>query len=433
MNIKIGQIFRYSVNSVGSNAGQYVDFYSLTKGRYLRGVGAGGKGIFHYSAVKEPNTNFSRIPAFILHSNPLKEDSDDTPWIDSINTDEGYAIYNGDNKSSRKSAFESSGNKTLMSVIEMYKDPKRRIYAPPLVLFKQERVGNKKKGYRSFQGYGIITQVYIRTQKEKGTELYFTNLVFEIRLFNLDYENDTFSWKWIDKRRDQKSTSFDCLNYAPKAWKLWVQNGNEAIEKIQRRVSKNLLVRVSEQQLQKKDLSLLQKIYKYYNTDKTRHHFEGLASAVSFNVIGGKISRGWVTPRSGDGGIDFVNRFELGDEFSKTSIVVLGQAKCIKPESSISGHDLARVVARLQRGWIGVFVTTGTFSNRAQIEMLEDKYPIILINGKRLVQEVRKMLNIDNISLIKLLDRESDWYEKNISLEPASKIIYKTLNTMLTI
>jgi hypothetical protein len=47
------------------------------------------------------------------------------------------------------------------------------------------------------------------------------------------------------------------------------------------------------------------------------------------------------------------------------------------------------VVARLRRGYIGAYVTTGTFTDSAQQELVDDEYPILLVNGLRLAQETR--------------------------------------------
>ncbi|MFJ2947712.1 restriction endonuclease [Streptomyces sp. NPDC087226] len=102
---------------------------------------------------------------------------------------------------------------------------------------------------------------------------------------------------------------------------------------------------------------------------------------------------GWLARRSGHGGADFVGRFDLGggSGLAGTSLVVLGQAKCVKPDTLITAEQIARVVARLRRGWIGVYVTTGAYSESAQTEMVEDQYPIILLNGTSLVAELRSM------------------------------------------
>jgi|TARA_B100000315_G_scaffold244877_1_gene270112 hypothetical protein len=425
MKIKIGQIFRYQSGSVAS-ASNYEDYYALTKGVYNTGVGTGGKGIFPYAKVSEPDKDFPRIPAFIIHSNPFKEGTEQSPWVDIINADQGYAVYNGDNKSSKLTACESSGNKALINTFPLYRDHSKRIFAPPIIIFKQEIINGKRKGYRSFQGYGIPTKAFSRIQREKNSPDYFTNLVFEILLLNLDTEDDKFSWEWIDKRRDKHLTSKETLKYAPKAWRDWVKKRDENFETLRRTVSKRLIISENEQKdIPPKEKKILEEVNNFFGIGKkkSKHHFEGLASAVSCRVIGSGIKQGWITPKSRDEGIDFVNRLDLGDGSSKTSIVVLGQAKCIKTDGSISASDLARVVARLQRGWIGVYVTTGVFSKKAQKELKDDNYPMILINGKRLAQEIIQMKNIENISPKELFEKHSSWYENHIQPMPPYRII----------
>src|SRR5262249_37072376 len=133
--------------------------------------------------------------------------------------------------------------------------------------------------------------------------------------------------------------------------------------------------------------------------DQNPHAFEGLASLIAERVIGHGCQRAWVTRRSADGGVDFVCRLDVGSEFSRMAVVVLGQAKCLVPTSSVNGKDLARLVARLQRGWFGVFVTTGVFSASAQQELHEDRYPVLLINGTRLARELRTLLTTEGVTL----------------------------------
>ncbi|MFE3206093.1 restriction endonuclease [Embleya sp. NPDC059237] len=100
--------------------------------------------------------------------------------------------------------------------------------------------------------------------------------------------------------------------------------------------------------------------------------------------MGASYREDWSTRRSGDGGADFVGRLDAGRGLAGTSLVVLGQAKCVKPDTSISAEQIARVVARLRRGWIGIFVTTRYHSEAAQLEMVEDQYPIARVNGSDL-------------------------------------------------
>ena len=86
-----------------------------------------------------------------------------------------------------------------------------------------------------------------------------------------------------------------------------------------------------------------------------------------------------------------MGRLDVGSVSANTPLVVLGQAKCVAPETSISPDQVARVVARLRRGWVGVFVTTGHFSRQAQVEVIDDQYPLVLIGGKTLADEVRRL------------------------------------------
>jgi len=123
-------------------------------------------------------------------------------------------------------------------------------------------------------------------------------------------------------------------------------------------------------------------------------------------------------------GIDFVCRLDVGDpggQLSRTPLVVLGQAKCQK--SPISAPDLARVVARLQRGWMGAYVTTSVFSEPAQLELAEDKYPLVLINGKRLAQELERATVAEGMGLRDLHDRETQWYEANERIIAAIRVL----------
>lgn len=69
----------------------------------------------------------------------------------------------------------------------------------------------------------------------------------------------------------------------------------------------------------------------------------------------------------------------------------MAQAKCERPDKNTHGNHIARTVARLKRGWLGVCVTTSYYSRDAQREVIEESYPILLINGRRVGEEVDKM------------------------------------------
>lgn len=419
MRIEVGQIFRVAWGGVSRKIGDtHASYLELTQGTHRTSADI-QKGIWAYKSVTEPSTSFDRIPALVLHSNPFKEGTDVMPWVDIIEPDGGYAIYNGDNRKSGIPPLTARGNDLLGRTQALYTAPALRKLAPPILLFTQRDVGGNRKGYREFSGYGVPVNYTLVTQSEKGSEKHFTNLVVELALFRLDHENEVFDWAWIDRRRDPRVSAADSLSIAPHAWRVWVKEGNTAVERCRRRVARRHVVSPKEQEdTAETDRSILDEIVRFFRPRK--HTFEALASLVAARVIGTGCKRGWVTQRSADGGVDFVCRLDVGTEFSRVPIVVLGQAKC---QRRVSGNDLARLVARLQRGWIGVFVTTGAFSAAAQAELHQDKYPVMLINGKRLARELRLILRSEGIVLAELLKRETAWYEANVHPVEADRIL----------
>jgi hypothetical protein len=144
------------------------------------------------------------------------------------------------------------------------------------------------------------------------------------------------------------------------------------------------------------------------------HRFEGLASEVvgTYMNESGRYRKGWITKRSGDGGIDFVGRLDLGAVDNGLKLVVLGQAKCRAIDSpGTGGLDLARTVARLSRGWVGAFVTTGHYTVQAQREAIDDRFPLLLVNGRQVGEAVVRNAAVRGLTVpdyISAIDAEYD-------------------------
>jgi hypothetical protein len=409
--IKIGNVFRVPHGAIVEES-SVPSYLELTRGNRQSPADL-QKGMFFYASVKEPGEAFSRLPAFIFHSNPYKRDTEGTPWIDVVEPDIGYALFHGDNRKITRSPLEGRGNRKFAELQHFYFEPKLHVFAPPILVFTQNEMLGSRKGYREFSGYGVPVRCMINTQREKKSGRYFTNLTIELALFSLTKENEKFDWAWIDARRNGELTANQVLKFAPAAWCEWVKNGRSAIERSRRNVAKHTIVKAHEQgSITSAERRILDEVYAFYANNK--HPFEALASYVATRIVGHGCKRGWVTKRSGDMGIDFVCRLDVGDPgglLSRAPIVVLGQAKCQK--KPIAAPDLARVVARLQRGWMGVYVTTSAFSEAAQLELTQDKYPLVLINGKRLVRELEQATVEEGLSLRELIDRETAWYQAN--------------------
>jgi len=203
----------------------------------------------------------------------------------------------------------------------------------------------------------LVTQY----QKDIG---YFTNYVFEFDVLDMRHEHELFSWEWISARRDPNITNEMALELAPKSWREWVLDGHISRDRILRRVHQRLNVSKLDQlpARSSREAKCLAEIFNFYTGKK--HHFELLASKVVAHIIrqtGGTYHEGWITQGSGDGGIDFVGRIDLGTGFAKVEVITLGQAKCESYSKPTNGVHLARTVSRLKRGWIGAYVTTSFF------------------------------------------------------------------------
>lgn len=416
-SLMIGTIYRYSSsNSVDVSVIDDLPnllFHTNTSGANKTLLEAG---INPIRAIKI--SEGLRTPAILISSSTHKQGTKDTPWQDEFDVDNGYIKYYGDNKSIGDPS-KASGNAGILAQFQLHKNnsAESRLKAVPFIFFKSVKVGHRLKGNRVFQGVGLLRSAELVTQFQKDIG-YFTNYVFEFDVLDMRKEFEIFSWNWISARRNSNLSNLATLVLAPKSWQAWVKDGEISRDKLIRRVHKITAISKQDQLpfVGSREDKCLEEIYKFY--DGRKHNFELLASKVVANLIrqsGGAYKEGWITQGSGDGGIDFVGRIDLGLGFSKVEVVVLGQAKCEAYSTPTNGVHLARTVARLKRGWIGAYVTTSFFSERSQHEISEDSYPLMTVNGLELARETLKLVELTgSSSVIKFLENLDRTYPDNI-------------------
>ena len=385
------------------------------------------KGINPLARINAPDGE--RVPAILIRSSPHRFGSGGTPWQDFFDPDNGHILYFGDNKEAGKDPAHAPGNSRLIAAgrIQNALEATLRKNSTPVIFFQAVRQGLKAKGHVRFQGFGIVRSITLVTQFHRKKNQSFSNYAFDCVVLSMASEAEEFDWSWINSRRNTQLTLSETLTKAPLAWREWTQHGSRVIDRCRRRVSKLLTVPASEQrpEASSKELRVLRQIYTFYSKRPAR--FEGLAAVVTERILsasGGQYQQGWITPASSDGGSDFVGRLDIGSDFSRAKLIVLGQAKCEHPNSPTAGRDIARTVARLKRGWLGVYVTTGYFSEAVQREVIEDSYPILLIHGLRLAREIMKThheLGYKDIpSFLAAVDAE---YENRIQIRRPEEIL----------
>ena len=429
--MRIGQIFRYSrpYDATEETIDGLPNYFHFTRspGAKLPLLESGINAIQKISAP-----DGQRCPAILISSSPHKIGSLETPWQDFFDPDNGHVHYFGDNKDPGVDPASPNGNRALLEQFLLHSSPlmAERVLSCPVILFRRVQVGKRLKGNVQFQGFGIINKSRLVTQYNRQNNRPFANYAYDFNIFSLSAECEEFPWEWITKRRDYNLTSDETLRYAPLSWRRWVKDGPSSVERCRRRVVKLLTINTTEQTPLRgsKEAKTLKGIYDYYA--KRKSHFEALAAFVIERVISasGVVYRpGWITPSTSDGGADFVGRLDIGTGLAGAKIIVIGQAKCEKINSPTGGKHIARTVARLRRGWIGAYVTTSYFSEAVQREVLEDKYPILLINGLRVAKEVDTAMHEAGVSnLNSFLDSIDTTYDEQVMTRQPEELIYES-------
>ena len=425
MKLRIGDIFRLT-NDYSLDNEEYIDgiknFIYYTKSNNLDSTFRFERGI--HKAKNINAIDGSGDPLIIISSSPHKAGTENTPWKDRYDPDNGIVIYYGDCKNNNDNPSETSGNKVLMDEWKKHSSNEKseREKAVPIVFF--ERI---KKGYLQFHGFGVLEKVSLITQKGDKSE--FTNFEFEFCILDLKEENNQLDWDWISDRCNKELTIIDTNKKAPESWKYWIKNGNDKIEKVRRHVLKSRIVDEKDQETPNGSIEkkILNTIVKHYENKKLQFELFALQITQFFFMDNNiKYLEGFITKGSGDKGIDFISRIDIGQDLAGIKMVVIGQAKC--QDATISGKDIARTIAKLKRNYIGVFVTNSTFSKLTQEEILEDQYPLIMINGSKIAQLTNKYILDSSKDLNKLqeylnnLDEQYENYKSNIKPDD---IIYK--------
>lgn len=374
-----------------------------------------------------------RRPAIAIRSSPWKAGSVETPWHDEFDLDHGHIRYFGDHKATTTGPLGSTrGNKALLDAWSRHgsTDRDERLQAEPLLVFagRTEYVDGRRrdKGFIDFCGVALIERLEYVVQRDPVTGRSFPNLALDLNVISLG-RDDELDWSWIDDRRDPRLNASQVLERAPESWKRWIKEGRAALPRIRRRVMSSR-VRSREEQLPfagSRYEDLLARTYRFF--DGRKHSFEYLASMVAGELLGEQghtYTAGWLTRAGGDGGMDFVGRLDVGIGHGKAPLVVLGQAKCVLPSSGVSPDQVARLVARLRRGWIGVYVTTGHFSKQAQVEIVDDEYPVMLVPGLKLVETIDRIVQQSfGGDLDALLEHVSERYQSEVTSRRPMEIL----------
>ena len=427
--LRLFEIYRYAKPTPGPEV-EYVDgarnlFNATRWPAWPTLVGAGRAQLDHGidPMTKVRAFGVERRPALMIASKPHRAGSDWTPWHDDLDPFAGHVRYYGDNKPGLNvDPAESTGNRAVLEQFGLHRSNSRddRLAAAPMLFFEGVIHQGREKGFWRFIGLGVLERAELVTQVDRRGRP-FTNYAFDCTLLDLAPEGLNLAWEWIAARRDPSWSPEDALRLAPESWRKWVEVGAAVLDRVRQSVARYRVAEPSEQRPEPGTPAeaALRAVVEHYKTGGAwtgvgEHRFESMASEITGSLLNetGRYRRGWITKRGGDGGIDFVGRLDLGSTASGLRLIVLGQAKCKAGDSAAtSGLDLARTVARLDRGWVGSFVTTGYFTPQAQREVLDDRFPLLLVNGRQVGETIVRNAGLRGLQVqdyITTVDAEYD-------------------------
>lgn len=366
----------------------------------------------------------ARLPAILISSSPHKVGAVETPWQDVFDVDNGHIRYFGDNKAAGKDPLDARGNAALSAAWATHNatSSEARARAVPVIFFRRVPRLGQAKGFVRFEGFGIVRTCELVVQA--GSSESFSNLVFDFVVFDLAEEQEMFDWRWIAARRLPDLSVEQTQAFAPKSWRRWLQGGERALPTVRRLLSRRSL-ESAESQMPKPGTrlrSLLEKVYDNYKGREAK--FEAVAAWAAHRSLGDSYRPYGVTRATGDRGFDFVGRLDLGMGFGAAKLVVLGQAKCEKLDKPTGGQHVARTVARLRRGWLGVYVTTSYFSKSVQLEIVQDRYPLLLIGGLRLAEALDEEVNRRGQPLETILSEVERDYGRLSELSDPDQVLF---------
>lgn len=293
------------------------------------------------------------------------------PWEDLVDYSTGQIFYWGDakfNKDRSKKHNHFRGNKILESMYDRILEQNLR-KLPPILHFVKD-----KKGYVKFSGLCAMEKLDITWYEDRGNPI----KNFRARLAILDIEEVELSW--LNSRA--LSEEVECIDEnAPKVWKDYI-TGNTRKLQIWKKLVKERTDQLPESGSD--DEKILEQVrqlepnqFEKFCTALLRELSK--ESGVQHSIEG--------TRYVADGGLDFgklIFQAPLHYEIS-----FKGEAKRYSATNPTGPKDVSRLVARLQRGEYGIFITTSYFTKAAQEEVIVDNYPVRLFSGRDIVLFLR--------------------------------------------
>lgn len=145
-------------------------------------------------------------------------------------------------------------------------------------------------------------------------------------------------------------------------------------------------------------MKMLNFLQQYFYSKDREYSFEKFAADLTQYMDDSVVDINVTRPYK-DGGLDAEGRYRIFKNAENTVYVEFYlQAKCYAPANGVVVSDTARLISRIKNRQFGIMFTTSYVAKQAYEEILKDGHPIVIINGKNIIEYIFNELEIRTIS-----------------------------------
>lgn len=341
----------------------------------------------------------------------LFSSGEDIYWRDEIDNTLGLFLYYGDNKTPGNDLHNTKlhGNEILRFIftLAVSDDLQKRKEIPPILVFNKETGRNVKflglavpgiKGKPTKDWLTAVWGVNREGNRFQNYKAFFT--ILNTASGSAGDENSGINLAWITDIENGNAINSP---YAPKAWIQYIEK-KTFIPLIARQEK---FVKSKEEQLpaEKTKRDMLRALHDYFIEKDRGYSFEKFAAYLA-ECMDDAIVDIDVTRPYKDGGFDAEGRYKIF-KCADNSVFVdfYLQAKCYSENNAVTVKDTSRLISRIKNRQFGIMITTSYIADQAYQEILNDNHPIVIINGKDIIEFIFNELEIrDTISLLSWLE-----------------------------
>lgn len=333
----------------------------------------------------------------------LYTSGEDPYWVDELDNDLGAFVYYGDNKKSGAELHKTgkNGNAVLKRIFELAasSDSSIRKQIPVILVFK-------KAGSRDVKFLGLaVPGIKGRPQKEWLTAVWgckrdgnrFQNYKAYFTILDTSSGSDAFKEEYginLAWLTDIENGNAYGSKYAPKEWKKYIDKKN--FIPLMAKAEKYAKSKDEQLPQEKEKKEMLKTLHDYFIEKDRGYSFEQFAADM-IQYMDDSTTNVNVTRPYKDGGFDAVGDYKV---FSKVDNPIFVnfylQAKCYSESNAVVVSDTSRLISRIKNRQFGILFTTSYIAKQAYEEILKDKHPIVIVNGKNIIDYIFNELEIKN-------------------------------------